>query len=129
MLSFGNTAITKRDIMSQYMLTDSIYQCNTQAALILTSSMGTNNNYRYSVSKNEKQAIHSNYRLSLDNNVLLCTKKRTRTSLVIQWLRICLPMQGTWVPSLVQEDFTCHRAARPLHHNTETHGPRVCAPQ
>lgn len=42
-------------------LTDSIYQCNTQAALILTSSMGTNNNnYReYSVSKNEKQAIHS----------------------------------------------------------------------
>ena len=56
--------------MSQYMLTDSIYHCNTQAAPILTSSMGTNN-YRYGVSKNEKQTIHSNYRLSLDNNVLL----------------------------------------------------------
>ena len=109
--------MTKRDIVSQYMLTDSIYYCNTQAALILTSSMGTNNNYRYGVSKNEKQAIHSNYRLSLDNNVLLCTKKRTRTSLAIQWLRICLPIQGTWVPSLVQEDSTCLRAARPLRHN------------
>ena len=26
-----------------------------------------------------------------------------RTSLVIQWLKICLPMQGTWVRSLVRE--------------------------
>ena len=25
------------------------------------------------------------------------------TSLVVQWLRICLPMQGTWVSSLVWE--------------------------
>ena len=22
---------------------------------------------------------------------------------MVQWLRICLPMQGTWVPSLVRE--------------------------
>ena len=27
-----------------------------------------------------------------------------RTSLVVQWLRICLPIQGTWVKFLVQED-------------------------
>ena len=26
-----------------------------------------------------------------------------RTSLVIQWLKICLPMQGTWVRALVRE--------------------------
>ena len=26
------------------------------------------------------------------------------TSLVVQWLRICLPLQGTWVRPLVQED-------------------------
>ena len=32
--------------------------------------------------------------------------------LVVHWLRICLPMQGTWVLSLVQEDCTCCRAAR-----------------
>ena len=31
-------------------------------------------------------------------------------SLVAQWLRICLPMQGTWVRSLVREDPTCHGA-------------------
>ena len=27
-----------------------------------------------------------------------------QTSLVVQWLRICLPMQETWVQSLGQED-------------------------
>ena len=40
-----------------------------------------------------------------------------RTSLVAQWLRILLPMQGTWVRSLVQEDPTCCRATKPMHHN------------
>ena len=38
-------------------------------------------------------AIHSSSRNGM----------RVRTSLVIQWLRICLPMQGTWVRSLVRE--------------------------
>ena len=39
------------------------------------------------------------------------------TSLVAQWLRICLPMQGTRVQSLVGEDPTCRRATKPMHHN------------
>ena len=43
--------------------------------------------------------------------------KPRRTSLVIQWLRICLPTEGTWVQSLVQEDPTCHRATKPVCHN------------
>ena len=33
---------------------------------------------------------------------------------VVQQLRTCLPMHGTWVPSLVREDPTCHRATRPM---------------
>ena len=41
----------------------------------------------------------------------------TRTSLVVQWLRICLPIQGTRVWSLVLEDPACHRAAKPAHHS------------
>ena len=40
-----------------------------------------------------------------------------RTSLVVQWLRICLPMQGTQVPFLVREDPTCHVATKPVNHN------------
>ena len=39
------------------------------------------------------------------------------TSLVAQWLRIRLPLQGTQVRSLVQEDLTCRRATRPTCHN------------
>ena len=40
-----------------------------------------------------------------------------RTSLVAQWLRICLPMQGTWVWALVREDPTSRGATKPMHHN------------
>ena len=44
-------------------------------------------------------------------------KSAFRTSLVVQWLRICLPMQGTRVRALVREDPTCHGATNPMHHN------------
>ena len=36
---------------------------------------------------------------------------------VLQWMEICLPMHGTWVQSLVQEDSTCHSATKPTGHN------------
>ena len=39
------------------------------------------------------------------------------TSLVAQWLRIRLPMQGTQVRALVREDPTCRGATKPVHHN------------
>ena len=39
------------------------------------------------------------------------------TSLVTQWLRIHLPMQGTQVRALVQEDPTCRGTTKPLCHN------------
>ena len=45
------------------------------------------------------------------------TKKIRRASLVAQWLRICLPMQGTRVHALVWEDSTCRGAAGPVSHN------------
>ena len=37
-------------------------------------------------------------------------------SLVAQWLRICLPMQGTRVRALVWEDPTCRGATKPVSH-------------
>ena len=40
-----------------------------------------------------------------------------RASLVAQWLRIRLPMQGTQVRALVWEDPTCHGATKPVRHN------------
>ena len=71
-------------------------------------------------------------------------EKETGTSLVVWWLRIRLPMQGTQVRSLVWEDPTCHGATKPRHHNywacepqllspctatTEARTPRACGPQ
>ncbi|KAJ8786638.1 hypothetical protein J1605_006127 [Eschrichtius robustus] len=41
----------------------------------------------------------------------------SRASLVAQWLRICLPTQGTRVRALVWEDPTCRGATGPVSHN------------
>ena len=58
------------------------------------------------------------------------------TSLVVQWIRICLPLQGPWVQSPVWEDSSSLGAAKPLCHNywahattTEVHVPTACALQ
>ena len=41
----------------------------------------------------------------------------SRASLVAQWLRIRMPMQGTRVQTLVQEDPTCRGAAKLVRDN------------
>ena len=51
----------------------------------------------------------------LDKNTI--QKDTCRASLVAQWLRVCLPMQGTRVRALVWEDPTCRGATRPVSHN------------
>ena len=40
-----------------------------------------------------------------------------QTSLVVQWLGVLLPMQGTQVRALVREYPTCHGATKPVCHN------------
>ena len=44
-------------------------------------------------------------------------KKEAGASLLAQWLRICLTMQGTWVWAMVREDPTCRGATKPVRHN------------
>ena len=41
--------------------------------------------------------------------------EESRASLVVQWIRIHQPMQGTQVRALVWEDPTCLGAAQPMH--------------
>ena len=53
----------------------------------------------------------------LHTGMLFRLKREGGTSLVAQWLRIHLPMQGTWLRSLVQEDPTCRGATKPVRHN------------
>ena len=43
--------------------------------------------------------------------------KQYRTSLLVQWLRICLRIQGTWVQSLVWEDPTGHQTTKSVRPN------------
>ena len=44
-------------------------------------------------------------------------KVHVGTSLVVLWIRIHLPMQGTGVPSLIWEDSTCRGATKLGGHN------------
>ena len=46
-----------------------------------------------------------------------------RTSLVVQWLRIYLPIQGILVQPLLWEDTTCSRAVKPVCHNYSAQSP------
>ena len=50
-------------------------------------------------------------------NIKTVTRKTMGTSLVAQWLRIHLPMQGTRVRALVRKDLTCQGATKPVQHN------------
>ena len=64
-----------------------------------------------------------------------CRKRNIGASRVAQWWRIPLPMQETWVPSLIHEDHKCHVAARPLTCHScwacalESGSPEACALQ
>ena len=49
--------------------------------------------------------------------LFICKKFTLGTSLVVQWLGICLPMQGTRVQSLAGEDPMCCGATKPVLHS------------
>ena len=68
--------------------------------------------------RNQTQTLclHS-YKVQNLTKIIYAVRSRSGTSLVVQWLRIQLPIQGTQVRSLVREDPTCHGATRPVRHN------------
>ena len=52
-----------------------------------------------------------------DRTLVPTIQMRIETFLVVQWLRICLSLQGKRVQSLVREDSTCLGATKPVRHN------------
>ena len=44
---------------------------------------------------------------------------------MVQWLKVSLQLQGTWVRSLVQESPTCHEAPNPHTATTNTSEPKL----
>ena len=69
------------------------------------------------------QSLCLEHNWCLINNYWIKKKKesRGRTSLVVQWLIILLPVEGTWVQSLAWGYFTCYRAAQPVCHQQRGH--------
>ena len=63
------------------------------------------------------------------SKIIIIRKCSVGASLVAQWLRICLLMQGTQVRALVWEDPTCHGPAGPVSHNYWACASGACAPQ
>ena len=66
------------------------------------------------------ELLQSHDKISMDKELLLTDEQKKwflGTSLVAQWLRIRLPVQGTQVSTLVQEDPTCRGAYKPVRHN------------
>ena len=68
------------------------------------------------------------YTLRLGLFVVVLKNGIMGTSLMAQWLRIRLPVQGTWVRMLVQEDPACCRATKPTSHNYWAHVPQLLKP-
>ena len=92
--------ILKGDIVSKGVLwyTDGIYFCFAVVTIsILNENILWPNNFMF--------------------RDLLWRNTGAGTSLVAQWLRICLPMRGPWVRALVWEDPTCRGATKPVCHN------------
>ena len=54
------------------------------------------------------------YCLNFSSKISWSQKRCLESSLVVQWLRICLAMQGTPVQSLLREDRTWYSAAKPM---------------
>ena len=73
--------------------------------------------------------LKAKWHLSWAYSLLGFKKNGDGASLVAQWLRICLPMQGTRVRALVWEDPTCRGATRSVSHNYWACASGACAPQ
>ena len=101
------------------------------------------------VQKPEKWLLESNFKLthlvSIHCPSPINTRgerkyKKGRASLVVQWLSVCLPMQGTQVQALAGEDPTCRGVAglvlhnywacalEPASHNCWAHVPQLLKP-
>ena len=79
-------------------------------------------NYRKKIARNIytwrlNNMLLNNQEITKESKEEIKKYLETGASLVVQWLRICLPMQGTRVRALVWEDPTCRGATRPVSHN------------
>ena len=118
----GLNAPTKRHRLAEWIQKQDPYICSLQE-----THFRPRNTYRLKV-KGWKKILHANGNQKkagvpilisdkTDYKIKTVTRDKEGASLVAQWLRICLPMQGTRVRALVWEDPTCRGATRPVSHH------------
>ena len=78
--------------------------------------LGVDTKRKGNKSKDKQVALHQAEKL-LQRKGSHQQNEKAGTFLVAQWLRICLPVQGTRVRALVREDPICHGATKPVRHN------------
>ena len=91
-------------------------------AAFMFYSMGLFHNLRIQLKKSDSviyslRKVTLPFQPSLSSSVTwpyVLKKALCGTSLVVQWLRIHLPMHGTWLWSLVREDSTWRGATKPM---------------
>ena len=93
-LTLSNSPSLFCDMLFNLTASESIYYLIWELILVFTSLPYHASDGRFSES-------------FFTNKIYLIRIFYPRTSLVAQWLRICLPLQGTWVQSLVWEYHTC----------------------
>ena len=99
--------------------------CDSSGIILLTRGQRKSRRVHLSFGLSFTFCLQNIYHLSVDFSVACCLKcsfegvkiRKVGASLVAQWLRILLPMQGTRVQALVWEDPTCRGATKPVHHN------------
>ena len=76
-----------------------------------------------------QQLLLISWIFTYENSNIFNLKSNQGASLVAQWLRICLPVQGTRVQTLVQEDPTCRGGTKPMRHNYWARVPQLLSPR
>ena len=95
--------------------------------LTLHSNLGTTSYFEFCIFQSSERYSSPVVTHPIPNLLFKCSnylKKKSKTnferiSLVVQWMGVHLPMQGTRVQSLVWEGYTCPGATEPGHHNYE----------
>ena len=103
-----------------------VFQGKIIGCCLVKTLLVTHNKKPFPTSWSRKKEIHQNDALitqtqATDPGRSYHWKEHIRpvrgASLVAQWLRIHVAMQGTRVRALVWEDPTCHGATKPVRHN------------
>ena len=100
----GLNAPTKRHRLAEWIQKQDPYICCLQE-----THFRPRDTYRLKV-RGWKKIFHANGNQKKAGVASLISDKidfNSRASLVAQWLRVRLPMQGTWVRAPVREDPTC----------------------